>query len=129
MATKNGSIRLSDLLGDVRQADVKWMGHEFWVKYKPSAITPAMYRQTKVVAMPGDRWGSEAIKVAVTAILVEWSIKDDHDLMVPITTEVMDGLPNDMLHEIYDACWLDSHPLPKNENESNPSSNTDPAPA
>lgn len=128
-AAGDKTVKLSELLSDRRRCDVKWMEHEFWVEYKPSAITPAMYRATKEVSMAGDRWGAESIKIALVTILTQWSIKDDQGVMIPITVQSLDGLPNDMLHDIYDQCWLDSHPLPTNGNSSNGSSNSAPAPA
>lgn len=117
---QTGTITLSELMGDVRKVDVKWMEHEFWVRYKPSGITPAMYAKTKKSALDGDTvWGSESIKIALKAILIEWSIMDDQGIMIPITEENMDGMPNDMLHLIYDTCWDDLHPKEKVASQQN----------
>lgn len=115
-AKQNGTITLSELLGDERQCDVKWLQHEFWVKYRPSATTPEFYARTRSRAIDGDVWGAEAIKLAVSAMLTDWSLVDENHIRVPITEETLNGLPNQLLWNIWNACQDDLRP--KDESES-----------
>lgn len=100
-------VRLTNMLGVVRETTLKYDGEAVPFAYRPNVVTLALLDDIETKAEDDDLDG---IARMLEPVLVWWDVLDENDQRIQPTYDAMRGFPIRFLTSIVDRIQEDSNP-------------------
>jgi len=95
------TIKIADLMSDIRTCVVHAGEEEAEVTYRPSAYTPEI--EDRLQTAVESRRPSNGIAQWLSGIVIDWDVVDDNGERFPTTIEVMREMPSNFLTAVINA--------------------------
>lgn len=105
------SIKVSALLRQEAETEIKFFDEKGVVKFRPGAITDDMFERVQAAAEADDE---NVLNKLIAEVLISWDVVDEKGEMVPFTDAGLKGIPipfkSAVLEQVIEAARGNSKP-------------------